>query len=261
MSDDQSGKRDDLLGIKGLSDSVHIVTKGTVDGVGALLGRICLPAAEELGLYFKDKVSAWRSENATAIAREAEKILLAAGAKSSVHAHPKIVGKIFELGSWEDDADVQRMWAGLLASACTEDGRDQRNLIFISLLSQMSPYQVQLLEVACKKSSKYISKEGLVYCVLYQVPLDEITRFLKNDLHDADVQLDHMRELGVIVSEGGFSVNDSLANITPSPLGLHLYVRCQGFERSPVEYFNITTILDKDEMFEVDDAEIISSLY
>lgn len=248
MTGDKSQTSLDVLGIKGLSDSVHTLTKASVDGVGALLSRICLPAAEELGLFFRDKVHAWRSKNASAIAQATEAFLLGTGAPESAHAHPRIVGKIFELGSWEDDHEVQNMWAGLLASACTEGGKDQRNLIFIHLLNQMSTSQVKLLGIICEKIPKFISDAGFVTCGTLRVSQEEVLRaFDTDDLQDADVQLDHLRELGLLHPLGGFDPNAHVADISPSPLALHLYVRSQGFRGSPIDYFKITTKLEKNQ--------------
>jgi hypothetical protein len=39
---------------KPVEEAVKIATKGAVDGVGAFLSRICLPAAEEFGLLCRD---------------------------------------------------------------------------------------------------------------------------------------------------------------------------------------------------------------
>ena len=61
MSDD---KAFDLLGIKGLSDSVEATTQGLLDGAAAFLSRVCLPAAEEFGLALRDRISAWRAKTA-----------------------------------------------------------------------------------------------------------------------------------------------------------------------------------------------------
>ena len=87
----------DILGVKSFGDAINTATKGLVNGAGAFLSRICLPASEEFGLFLKDKVSKWSGENALQI----------------------------EKGSWVDDNKVQDMWAGLLASSCNEDGRDE----------------------------------------------------------------------------------------------------------------------------------------
>lgn len=38
------------------SQPLNTLAQGAVDGAGAFLGRICLPAAEEFGLLLRDKV-------------------------------------------------------------------------------------------------------------------------------------------------------------------------------------------------------------
>lgn len=72
MSDEKS-KSLDVLGVKPFADAINTTTKGIVDGAGAFLGKICLPAAEEFGLFLKDKVSTWRGNNALQIVVSAEK--------------------------------------------------------------------------------------------------------------------------------------------------------------------------------------------
>ena len=73
MSDD---KALDLLGIKGLSDSVKATTEGLLDGAAAFLSRVCLPAAEEFGLALRDRISAWRAKNAAQLLSRANTIYL-----------------------------------------------------------------------------------------------------------------------------------------------------------------------------------------
>ncbi len=55
MADEKSSV--DLFRIKPLGEAAKIVTQAAVDGAGAFLGRICLPAAEEFGLLLRDKVA------------------------------------------------------------------------------------------------------------------------------------------------------------------------------------------------------------
>ncbi|WP_236445532.1 hypothetical protein, partial [Pseudomonas syringae] len=52
-----------------------------------------------------------------------------------------------------------------------------------------------------------------------------------------DRELDHLRHLGVI--ESGFDINTTVADITPTALGLQLYVRSQGYIGSPIAYFEL----------------------
>lgn len=72
MTDDKP-KSFDIFGIRPLAEAINTLTKGAVDGAGAFLSRICLPAAEEFGLMLRDKVSSWRAKNAVAIIQKAEK--------------------------------------------------------------------------------------------------------------------------------------------------------------------------------------------
>lgn len=56
-----------------------------------------------------------------------------------------------------------------------------------------------------------------------------------SDMHQIDRELDHLRHLGIIVS--GFSPFSTEADVTPTPFGLQLYVRSQGYVGSPIAYF------------------------
>ena len=67
-------------------------------------------------------------------------------ASKNVHAHPRILFKIIEEGSWSEDGVVQDMWAGLVQSSCSDSGDDDSNLIFINLLSNMTKLQAKILK-------------------------------------------------------------------------------------------------------------------
>ena len=55
MPNEEQGKRD-LFGLAAYGETLNTLAKGVVDGAGAFLSRICLPAAEEFGLLLRDKV-------------------------------------------------------------------------------------------------------------------------------------------------------------------------------------------------------------
>ena len=74
-----------------------------------------------------------------------------------LQAHPRMVMRVIEDGSWSDDATVQKMWAGLLASSCCPDGRDESNLMFINLLGQLTSSQVRILRFACETANKILA--------------------------------------------------------------------------------------------------------
>ena len=262
MSDEKKGGLD-IFGIKPIAEATLVVTKGLVDGAGAFLGRICLPAAEEFGLLLKDKVSGWRAGNVISIAGKAERLLEGRAVSEQLHAHPRIVGRVIEQGSWEDNDAVQGMWAGLLASACTKDGTSQQNLIFISILEQLTSSEALLVQYACQNAKPKKSKSGLIVASSMTMPTKDVLQIMgTNDYHMADVELDHLREIGLLAFDGGFDTLREEATITPSALGLNFYARCQGFVGSPLDFFGVTEVeLDEipDDPVEAFDNELIGS--
>lgn len=228
-----------MFGIRPIADSINTLTKAAVDGASAFLSRICLPASEELGFLLRDKVSSWRAKNALSIIAKCENKFREAEAHVAVrqHAHPRIVISTIEHGSWSESELVQNMWAGLLASSCTASGDDESNLIFVNLLTQLTSTEAKVLAHICEFQEKVVSDGPWVVCKesLYTLPQLEAITSLK-DMHRIDRELDHLRALQLI--NGGFFPTEAVAHIEPTPLALQMYVRCQGYNGSPKEFFN-----------------------
>lgn len=237
MPDDS--KSLDVLGIKPIADSINLVVAATLDGARAFLSRICLPVAEETGLLFRDIVSGYRTERAVSVLLRAQ----AKGIPDGAHAQPRIVHEVIDKGSWMDDPIVQDMWGGLLASACTEDGDDDSNMVFIDLLSRLTRLQARILNYAIESSRKRLSRLGLI--MSSELKIDHATLFEAagtKDLNALDCELDHLRELGLIGSAelGGFAPHIESVDITPTSLALYMYIRCKGSRQSPAEFFNVS---------------------
>jgi len=240
MQNDDKSKN--ILGIKPYGESIKILAKGVVDGATAFLSRICLPAAEEYGLLLKDKVHIWRTVNAVKTLKKAEKKLKKYTKLEKYSAQSRLVSSILEQSSWINDDKLQNMWAGLLASSCSKDGKDDSNLIFINILSQITSLQALILNYACTAQDKLINDVGAVSSEMVTLRKDDLFEITGlNDFFRLDRELDHLRTLGLI--QGGFGtiggIIKDLADITPSDLALQLYVRCQGFSGSPDEYFGL----------------------
>ena len=241
----------DVLGIKGLSDSVRIATQGLIEGAGAFLSRLCLPAAEEVGLMLRDKVSAWRAGNAIRTLSKANSIYLSNSPSPTDRLSPRLAHVAIEEASWIDDDQVQAMWSGLLASSTSPDGRSDENLLFMNLLKQLSSLEVSILRFAVEKARKFTGPHCLILSQpLNGIPADELPKlFGVKDLHRIDRELDHLRELGLIgwggLDTGGIDVQTGLTTLTPTSLALHLYVRAQGSKLSPVNYWKLTLPADE----------------
>ena len=243
-----------LLGLEGLTDSLRIATQGAIDGAAAFLSRLCLPAAEELGFALRDGISAWRARNMIRTLDKANKLYLANSLGSTDRLSPRLAHVATEAASWIDDDLVQAMWSGLLASSTSPDGRSDENLIFMSLLKQLSSLEVSVLRFAVERSSKHVSRHGLVYSGrLVVTSTDKLSSlFGIEDLQRIDRELDHLSDLGLIGSphlsqhfRGGIEMSSGQAHLTPTPLALHLYVRAQGSKLSPADYWNLS--LSEDE--------------
>ena len=241
MSDD---KALDLLGIKGLSDSVKATTQGLLDGAAAFLSRVCLPAAEEFGLALRDRISAWRAKNTAQMLNKANTTYLANNPNPADRLSPRLAHIAIREASWIDDDGIQDMWSGLLASSTSSHGHSDENLVFMNLLKQLSSLEVKILRFAVEQARKYTSTHGLMISQDLIVPIDKLPElFGVQDLQRLDRELDHLRELGLIGSAmgggGGIILGSNNADLTPSSLALHLYVRAQGSRLPPSTYWKL----------------------
>ncbi|MBK9326402.1 MAG: hypothetical protein IPN00_08730 [Hydrogenophilales bacterium] len=236
---EQNSSSLDILGVKPVADAVSHVSKVTVDGASSFLSRICLPAAEEFGLLLQDKVRAWRAANAIRVVTEAQALLQKFEPMPDGHAHPRLVASVIEEGSWSDDATLQEMCGGLLASSCSQDGHDDSNLIFIGLLKQLTRVQVRLLRFSVEQAKKGTDSNGLITVI--EPLMTDISTVLRvaevDDIHRVDQELDHLRGSELIAE--GFATGRSQANLMPTALAINLYVRCQGYRGNAADYFGI----------------------
>lgn len=224
----------DPSGIGAIGESVRIA----VETGATFLKAICLPMAEEWGLSLRDRVASYRARNATAIlAKAADK----AGEDPGVAA-PRIVAGIMEHGSWADDPMLQDMWAGLMAASCDEIASDE-NIIFVSLMQNMTSVQCRILRFACETCRVQNSK-GFPYVFSNTVSLSALQEAVGvADLFRLDREMDHLRVLGIFADGSGFNAahgSGSDPDLSPTPLGLELFVKCTGSKKTVGEYFATT---------------------
>jgi hypothetical protein len=231
----------DILGTKPVAEAVQTLTKGAVDAAEALLSRICLPAAEELGSLLRDKVTGWRARNFISMMQKLEKRMGELNLPPTAHAHPRIVHTIMEQASYADDTEVQEMWAGLLASSCTQAGDDDSNLIFTNLLGSLTRLQAKVLRYACEQCGKEVAPGALIQANHLTVPFEKLCEIAnEQDVQRLDRELDSLRGMGL--TEGGLKPGHRAdVLLTPTALALHMYVRCQGSRASPAEFFQLAS--------------------
>lgn len=231
----------DLTGIGQFGKAVNTLAQGAVDGASAFLSRVCLPAAEEFGLALQDQVRSWRMNNMVKILNRAEQKTIEQGLGENAKVDPRLMFKVYEEGSWVADDVVKDMWAGLLASSCSEDELDDSNLIFVNMLSELTSVEVRILNYVCEHSRKMCTAGGLVIAQDYmRIEREHLYKIaMVNDIHRLDRELDHLHSLDL--TDGGFATpgDASFVSLIPMGLGLQLFVRAKGSGQSPMEFFKL----------------------
>jgi len=218
-----------------------MLAQAAIDGAKAILSRICLPAAQEYGLFLQEKINGWRALQLVEMTKKLDKKLARNKVPKGAHAHPRIAGAIMDRSSYADDDGLQEMWAGLLASSCTENGDDDSNLIFANLLSDLTKLQARVVKYACENAQKW-APHGLIQVNHLSITLDDLCKLTgENDIHRLDRELDHLGAIGILhPKRSGLVPGANLVNLTPTPLALYMYVRCEGSRLNPVEFFKIS---------------------
>jgi len=165
----------------------------------------------------------------------------------NLNAPARIVMKVFEEGSWVEDDDIQNMWAGLLASSCTKDGKDDSNLIFINILSQMTAPEIRLFDHISRSLITSVAKSGSTMTrrdFQYDMNVEPNALLAAARLPDASLLprvLERLRLLGLVDHKlvERAKPPGNRYDVKVLDAGLHLYARCQGYSGSPDGFLKI----------------------
>jgi hypothetical protein len=197
----------------------------------AFLARICPHAAEGVMQLMQGGFTKSRVTNAVHILLRAEGMLPLEIDGNNIGSPPKLIAKIIEYGSWAEEGWIQQLWAGLLATSSSDDGRDDSNQVFADLFSKLAAEHVRVLRYGCLKASNICSISGSnpsapVVCTREEIM--EVTE--SRELLCIERNLEHLHNLGLLERDAKsepFGTHYE-ANITPSRLALQLYGRCKG---------------------------------
>lgn len=211
----------------------------------SFLGRICPSAALEVRQLLREGLSNYRVAAAVEIALKGEENLVSVPDGDKLQAHPRLLVRLLEDGSWAEVDWIQQLWAGLLASSCTVEGNDESNLPFIDLLSQLTHIHVRLFVAACTRTTKVIAGPGRISSRPFACTTEEIMRITgSRDMIRIERDLAHLTDLGLLEErvKSRFFVAVNEACITPTPLGLQLYARCRGHRGVAQDFYNRETM-------------------
>ena len=146
----------DVIGLEPVSEAAKIAVEKSCNGLGVFLEAVFKPGLQELGFLIKEQVRQWRLNNALRVMDKARGKICFEDGELQIKANARVGLSIIENCSMVDDPELQDMWAGLFASSCTEDGKDDSNIIFVDLIKRMSVVEARILKYACENCRKKI---------------------------------------------------------------------------------------------------------
>lgn len=164
--------------------------------IESIVKTLAGPAAEEIGLTFRDAVQVWRLKRQARLFKRVQEICAKAGIK------PKAVklSFLFDVvgrASMEDDDDLQDLWANLLANAADSRQQVLVRTTFPDILRQISKeealYLVEMFEIR-GKATGFILNE--------YIPASENEEEFDSKLDD--ISYDNLLRLRLIKPNEGF---------------------------------------------------------
>jgi hypothetical protein len=208
----------------------------------AFVDRISPGATEQATWLLRRGLSSHRLESALEVVLHAQDLLALTPDGILASAHPDVVLRILEDGSWPEIDWIQHYWSGLLVSSCTQDLPASADLESAQLLSQFTTIQARIFAAACDGARKYVDSYGKISAKRLARSSDELIRI--SGTHDRthierDVQ--HLSWLGLLeqnVKWKFFALLDEV-DITPTPLALNLYARCHAHLGDPASFYGV----------------------
>ncbi len=198
----------------------------------AFLGRICSEGADEIGEWVRTRASSHKILNAVSIALKADNLLGVGAALGILRVPPALAVPILELGSGTDEEWLHRFWAGLLVTSLTPNGRQNGNLEYVDLLSQLTSIPLRIFTVVCTKATKVVSDSGQVLAKPLTCNLDELASTVGARKPQMERELESLAGFRLIHRERSTNHPALLANsetcITPTTLALQLFALCNG---------------------------------
>lgn len=208
--------------------------------LGFLL-RICPSAGDELHPLFRNGLSSIRTMNTVEITLRAEQMLARELDTEGFTVPKSLLMRIVECGSWAEDEPVRHLWAGLLACSCSPEGISEANRIYVELLSQFATTQARLFGVVCARCTKNLSHPGRVTALPFSLTAEQLMEIAgARDRIKVDRDLLHLSSahlISVEIRARAFAYSED-AEVTPTPLGLEMFARCQGHRGSAHDFYS-----------------------
>lgn len=211
------------------SDAIQGTVKGAIEAIykpiESIVKTLAGPAAEEIGLSFRDSVQVWRLKRQVRYFKRVETICAEAGIKPQ-SVKLSLLFDVMERATLEEDDELQDLWANLLANAANPSGQVRVRTMFPELLRYITKeeaiYLNEMFEIN-EIATGYTGREFLP-----QVD-DEMEVSLPPKRLD-EVSYDNLKRLGLIVE------NDETVPVVPLGAGVNQ------FRFLSIERYNISSL-------------------
>lgn len=142
----------------------QVIVETVRDG-RALLGKLFGPAVTEFGGMLGEQMRYWRFRNMSRILSKVEEITRNrghdVGSLSSLGFGEAF--RTIEAASFEDELEIQELWAGLISNAASPDSTVTIKKVYIEILKSLSPPEAALMELIeeCEKRARWFDPQEL----------------------------------------------------------------------------------------------------
>lgn len=194
------------------------------------LSRICPGGSEEVGQLLLGRLSTHKLANAIEIALKTECLLSLEPVTCRLCADRDLVVRILEDGSCTDENWLRHFWAGILATSCAEEGKDESSMVFVELFSQLTTFSARILTVVCTRATKFLGDSGSISAKPLACKIEELMLTTGSRGLQIETDLERLSELGLIekYSDSPTVLSSDEVYVTPTSLGLQLFARCNG---------------------------------
>lgn len=148
---------------------------------------------DSVGLM-SDKLKFYRIERFYSLKEKTEKNLKEKGVKITIPVPPKIAIPLIESATIEDNDNLHTRWANMLSNAINPAYKNKITRNFISILEDMEPVDVLILDSLCKEwlSTSDDKKSKILFDRI------KLTNFLKISTQECEISLRNLVRLGCL---------------------------------------------------------------
>lgn len=203
----------------------------------AYLSRISAADCNESLRLILDEMVFETGETALDVLIGAEEIVSRRQQSTRSDVSPRVIHQILFNGARTETRWARNFWAGLLAAASLSGANDEKNLEYVTLLSQLDFVQLRIFATACTRSTQVVNDSGEMTVRPLACKADQISWLTGvSDYVHIECALDGLHQFGLLektVKRDPFALLE-VANLTPTCNGLNFYAKCRGMMQPPI---------------------------